>query len=112
MNHFAIERRRVSRAQPPHEPSVAVDVSLPVRVLDISPSGVLLESKAELLIGDRAELSVTVADRSFSLVIEVRHVSEESNPRNGMRYKAGAAFVVTSAEERSLIEHLLGAERT
>jgi hypothetical protein len=111
MSHLAIERRRVSRAQPIHDPCVAVDVSLPVRVLDISRSGVLLESKAELLVGDRAELIVTIADRSFPLVVEVRHVSVDSNPRRGMRYKAGAVFVSASAEQRSVIEQLLGAER-
>jgi len=41
----------------------------------------------------------------------VRHVSMDSNPRRGMRYKAGAVFVSTSAEQRSVIEQLLGAER-
>jgi len=111
MSHVVIERRRVSREHPIHDPCVAVDVSLPVRVLDISRSGVLLESKAELLVGDRAELSVTLADRSIPLVIEVRHVSVDSDPRRGVRYKAGAAFVSASAEQRLVVEQLLGAER-
>ena len=90
---------------------MAVDVSLPVRVLDMSSSGVLLESRAELAVGDRAELNVTLADRSILVVIEVRHVSMDSNPRRGMRYKVGAVFVSASAEQRMVIEQLLGAER-
>ena len=95
--------------QPTHTPRAAVGVMLPVRVLDISSAGALLESQAELLMGDRAELNVNVAGRSVSVGVEVRHVSLDTNRHPNATYKAGAVFVSPSAEERSLIEELLGA---
>ena len=112
MSHPVVERRRTPRAQPTDEPSVMVDASLPVQVLEMSRSGVLLESKAEMRVGDRAELSVTVSGRSLSLGIEVRHVSVGPSRHRGLVYKAGAALVLASAEERSVLEQLLGPERT
>ncbi len=110
MSHPLIERRRVPRVSSQRESRVSVGVSLPVRVLDVSRSGVLLESKAELRVGDRAELHATLADRSLSLVIEVRHVSIETPPRTGARFKAGAVFVEPAAEQLLLIDQMLGTE--
>jgi DNA helicase HerA-like ATPase len=109
-NHV-MERRRTTRVTPAVSSQASIAVSLPVRVLDVSRSGVLLESKGELRVGDRAELNAALGDRSLSLVIEVRHVSLESTPRAGMRYRAGAVFVEPSSEQRQMIDRLLGAEQ-
>ena len=109
-NHV-MERRRTTRVTPTSGVNASVAVSLPVRVLDVSRSGVLLESKGELRVGDRAELKAAIGDRSLSLVIEVRHVSLESTPRAGMRYKAGAVFIEPSSEQRRMIDRLLGVEQ-
>lgn len=106
---LSIERRRVSRVQPTQEHRVAADVSLPVRVLELGRAGVLLESKAELAVGDRAELIVTIGDRSVHVAIEIRHASIEANPRGGPRWKAGAAFVKVTTEQSLLLDQLLGA---
>jgi hypothetical protein len=108
MSHLVVERRRAPRVQPTHPPQAAVGVMLPVRVLDISSTGALLESQAELLAGDLAKLNVNVAGRSVSVGVEVRHVSLDTNRRMGATYKAGAVFVSPSAEARSAIEALLG----
>ncbi len=110
MSQLLNERRRAPRVHSAAESRLSLSVSLPVRVLDISRSGVLLGSKTELAVGERAQLSVSVASRSLSVVIEIRHVSIDANPRNGLRYRAGAVFVKLRAEERLMLEQMLGAE--
>src|SRR5260221_1521307 len=110
MSQLLNERRRAPRFHWAAESRLTLSVALPVRVLDISRSGVLLGSKTELAVGERAQLSVSVASRSLSVVIEIRHVSIDAKPRNGLRYRAGAVFVKLRAEERLMLEQMLGAE--
>jgi hypothetical protein len=106
------ERRRAPRVSTEQESRVSLAVSLPVEVLDISPTGVLLGSRTELAVGDRARLTATLGARVLSVVIEVRHVSIETKARGGIRYRAGAWFVAPTPEQSLLLEQLLGAERT
>ena len=111
MNYFGVERRRASRFEPAKEQKLSLDVSIPVQVLDISLAGILLASKAELSVGDRAELKATIGTRSISVVIEIRQVSMEANPTRGVhRHRAGAVFAAMSAEQQLLLEQLLGTE--
>jgi hypothetical protein len=106
------DRRRAKRIEPADERRLALSVSLPVKVLDVSRSGVLLGSKTELAVGDRAELRASVGPRSLTLTIEIRHLSTDSKARGGLYYRAGAVFVKLTAEQRLLLEQLLGAEPT
>jgi len=106
------ERRRATRVQPATERRLGLRVSLPVKVLDVSRSGVLLGSKSELAIGERAELRASVGSRSLTVTIEIRHLSTEPKARGGLQYRAGAVFVMLTAEQRLLLEQLLGAEPT
>jgi len=110
MSEVVNERRRAPRIQPAPDSRLSLSVSLPVRVLDIGRSGVLLGSKTELSIGERAQLRATVGSRSLSVVIEIRHVSIDDKARNGLRFRAGAVFVMLRAEERLMLEQMLGAE--
>ena len=105
------ERRLATRIEPPESRRLSLNVSLSVQVFDISRSGVSLGSKAELRIGDRAQLRVTVASRSVSVTIEVRHVSVGAQSGRGIRYRAGAVFVGLSPEQRLLLDQLLAGER-
>ena len=107
------ERRRSMRVEPAseHQP-LSLTVSLPVKVLDVSRTGVLLGSKSELAIGERARLRVSVGTRSLTVTIEVRHLSTDPRARGGLQYRAGAVFVTLTAEQRLLLEQLLGAEPT
>src|ERR1700674_3832089 len=59
MAHFGAERRRTPRVEPVGEHTLALDVSMPAEVVDISLTGIQLMSKAELNVGDRAELRAT-----------------------------------------------------
>ena len=106
------ERRRAMRIEPMDERRLMLSVSLPVKVLDVSRSGVLLASKTELTIGDRAELRAAVGHLSLTVTIEIRHLSMDSKARGGLQYRAGAVFVMLTAEQRLLLEQLLGAEPT
>jgi hypothetical protein len=106
------ERRRATRVEPTDKRRLALSVSLPIKVLDVSRSGVLLGSKTELAIGDRAELRASVGSRSLTVTIEIRHLSTDPKARGGLQYRAGAVFVMLTAEQRLLLEQLLGAEPT
>ena len=88
-----------------------MEVSMAVQVLDISLSGVLLSSKTEVAVGDRAELKASLGERSVKVGIEIRRVTMETPPtRSGQRYRAGAVFAPMSAEQRLVLEQLLGTE--
>lgn len=86
------------------------DITVPVRVVDISRSGVLLTSRAELTPGDRVELRARVGQRSISIPLVIRHVSAERRPHGPVRYRAGAAFANLTTEQRVVLEELLGME--
>jgi hypothetical protein len=110
MSEVVNERRRAPRVVPAPDSRLSISVPLPVRVMDISRSGVLLESKTELAVGDHAELRATIGSQSLSVVVEIRHVSTDAKARNGLRFRAGAVFVTLRAEERLMLEQMLGAE--
>jgi c-di-GMP-binding flagellar brake protein YcgR len=105
------ERRRFARVEVPLAPALRLGVSFSAQVLEISLSGVLLASKSELSIGERGSLHAKVRDRLLDVAIAVRDVSEETRMRHGARYRIGAAFVDMTAEQRVLLEEMLGVER-
>jgi len=113
MAHIGVERRRSPRVTPAQEYRLSLEISIPVQVLDISLSGVLLASRSELTVGDRAELRATVGTKSVATIIEIRRVSVDTAPtRGGARYRAGAVFAPMSADQRVVLEQLLGTEPT
>jgi hypothetical protein len=105
-----LERRRGPRIELEAPQELSLEVSIAVQVLDISLSGVLLSSKTEVAVGDRAELKATLGERSVKLAIEIRRVIMETPTRSGHRYRAGAVFAQMSAEQRLVLEQLLGTE--
>jgi hypothetical protein len=105
-----LERRRGPRLELEAPQELSLEVSIAVQVLDISLSGVLLVSKTEMAVGDRAELRASLGERSVKLAIEIRRVITETTTRAGHRYRAGAVFTPMSAEQRLVLEQLLGTE--
>src|SRR5436309_16081445 len=101
------ERRRATRVEPADKRRLALSVSLPIKVLDVSRSGVLLGSKTELAIGDRAELRASVGSRSLTVTIEIRHLSTDPKARGGLEERGGAVGVLRTAEQRLLGEPLV-----
>ena len=111
MAEIGIERRRMKRVKPAAEQTVSLEVSLPVEVLDISPGGVQVASRAELRVGDRAELRATIGSRSVAIMIEIQRVGTDPKPpRDGLRYRAGAVFSNISMEQQLLLGQILGTE--
>jgi hypothetical protein len=111
MAHFGVERRRTPRVEPTGEHTLSLGVSVPAEVVDISLAGVQLASKADLAVGDRAELRATIGSRTVSVTIEIRRVVLDAKPtRGGSQYRAGAVFAPVSAEQRIMLELLLGTE--
>jgi hypothetical protein len=105
------ERRRFARVNVPPAPALRLGVSFSAQVLEISRSGVLLASRSELSIGERGSLHANVRDRVLDVAIAVRDVSEEARVRHGARYRIGATFVDMGAEQRVLLDEMLGVER-
>jgi hypothetical protein len=112
MAYCGIERRRAPRVEPVSErTTLSLGVSVPAEVVDMSLTGVLLASKVELSVGDRAELRATVGSRTVNVTIEVRRVMRDGKPtRSGSRHRAGAVFAPVSAEQRLALGQLLGTE--
>ena len=105
-----LERRGTPRVNVALDCRAELGVSCPAQILEISPAGILLASKTELSIGERAEFRATVGGRALRIVIEIRTVSRETRPRGGMRYRLGSAFVAMTVEQRVLLLELLGAD--
>ena len=106
------ERRKIIRVQVPRECELAVRMSMGAQVLGISRSGVTLASRTALEVGDRAELVVTLGNRSFALAIEIRHVATDLPSRGRLHHRAGAVFLGLNPEQRLVLDELLGAELT
>jgi hypothetical protein len=106
-----IERRQTARIEPLKERRLDVNVALGIQVLDISQSGVLISSKNKLAVGDRAQLKASADSRSVSVTIEIRHVSVHPESARGIRYRAGAAFVALSPDQRLVLDQLLRGEQ-
>jgi len=92
------------------EQEIVLKMSIPVQILEVSRRGVQFMSRNDVAVGDRAELIATIGGESFSMAVEVRHVSVDPQPRGGVVHRAGAVFVAASAHERRLIDRLLGVE--
>jgi len=112
MPTFVKERRRAPRVQVPEdsEGTASLNLSVPVQILDLSGAGVLLASKSELCVGDRAELRGQVGAKPINVAIDVKHVSIDMKARGGPRYKAGAVFEPESPEHSVALEQLLASE--
>lgn len=103
-----VERRRAVRLNVSPPLALALAVSFPAQVVEISVSGVLLGSKRELTVGERGAFRTTVGGQSLDVAIEIRGVSQEQRLRGGLAYRIGAAFVDMTSEQRVLLLELLG----
>jgi hypothetical protein len=90
---------------------LTLKIPLPVRILDISLSGVLLASPLPLRVGDRAELTATIGARAVLLPVEIRRVSVDRNsPREVWRYRAAAVWTPACDEDRAMLARFINAK--
>ena len=79
-------------------------VALSVRLLDISPAGVLLQTTQTAKVGSRGRLSLTLEGQPFSAEVEVRRVAQGVD---NVGSRIGAMFVNISEEHQQMIERLV-----
>jgi PilZ domain len=95
------ERRRSPRYEIDAGELAVLPVAISVQVLDISPSGVLLQSSQPAKMGSRGRLRMTIGGMPLSAEVEVRRVS----PGVGnVGHRIGVMFVDPSTEQQQMIE--------
>jgi PilZ domain len=97
------DRRRVPRAAIADTELSVLAFPIPVRLLDISLGGVLLESSHAVDLGTRGTLRFNFGGVPFSADVKVERLER---PRNGGedRFTIGASFVALSRQDQRVIE--------
>jgi hypothetical protein len=105
-----LERRREPRVPMPPDQRIGLPLSVTVRLVDISNSGVLLSSAQKVAVGQRARLQTKLGQDPFSVDVEVRRVTElGAAPGDRGRFKIGAVFTgVDEVANRSMQRFLNG----
>lgn len=96
------DRRRVPRAAIADTELSVLAFPIPVRLLDISLGGVLLESSHAVELGTRGTLRFNIGGVPFSAVVEVQRLDCQHG--SGERYTIGASFVGLSRQDQRVIE--------
>jgi hypothetical protein len=97
------ERRRVPRAIIADTELSVLAFPIPVRLLDISLAGVLLESSHPVDLGVRGALRFNFGGVPFSADVKVERLDRQRNG-SGERFTIGASFVALSCQDQRVIE--------
>lgn len=98
------DRRRVPRAAIADTELSVLAFPIPVRLLDISLGGVLLESTHPVDLGTRGTLRFNFGGVPFSADVRVERVDRSPNSNGTEKYSIGAAFVALSRNDQRVIE--------
>lgn len=105
MRETSPDRRRAPRAVIADTELSVLAFPVPVRLVDISLSGVLLESTHPVELGTRGTLRFNFAGVPFSADIEVQRLADVApRPSPRPRFEIGAAFVALSRQDQRVIE--------
>jgi hypothetical protein len=97
------DRRRVARAVITGTELSVLTLPIPVRLLDISLSGVLFETANAVDVGTRGTLRFNFGGAPFSADVKVQRLESTQADRAG-RYLIGAAFVALSRDDQQVIQ--------
>jgi hypothetical protein len=97
------DRRRVPRAAIADTELSVLAFPIPVRLLDISLGGVLLESSHAVDLGTRGTLRFNFGGVPFSADVKVERLERQRNGV-GERFTIGASFVALSRQDQRVIE--------
>jgi hypothetical protein len=97
------DRRRVPRAAIADTELSVLAFPIPVRLLDISLGGVLLESSHVVDLGTRGTLRFNFGGVPFSADVKVERLERQRNDA-GERFTIGASFVALSRQDQRVIE--------
>lgn len=103
MSDVVSDRRRVPRAVIADTELSVLAFPIPVRLLDISLGGVLLESTHPVELGTRGTLRFNFGGEPFSAEVRVERVDGSPNDA-GEKFSIGAAFVALSRQDQRVIE--------
>ena len=106
MEHEFKERRRSPRIATEHGTMAALHVSVPVRLVDVSPDGLLLACEAPMRIGSILRVVSGLAGRRLEVELCVRHVSSRRHEGVG-GYVVGGSFPSPDPAVRHMIAALL-----
>jgi hypothetical protein len=98
------DRRRVPRAVIADTELSVLAFPIPVRLLDISLAGVLLECTHAVDLGQRGTLRFNFGGVPFSADVRVERVDRTRGANGAERYLIGAAFVALSRNDQRVIE--------
>ena len=103
MSEVIADRRRASRALIADTELSVLAFPIPVRLLDISLSGVLLGASHAFELGTRGTLRFSFGGVPFSAEVRVERLDRphETGPE---KYAIGASFVGLSRQDQSVIE--------
>jgi hypothetical protein len=104
MNDVTSDRRRVPRAAIADTELSVRAFPIPVRLLDISIGGVLLESAHPVDLGQRGSLRFNFGGVPFSADVKVERIDRARTDAGSERYAIGAAFVALSRDDQRVIE--------
>ena len=103
MSESASDRRRAHRASIADTELTVRAFPIPVRLLDISVGGVLLESSHPVELGSRGDLRFNFSGVPFSAEVRVERV-DRAPATAAERYAIGASFIALSREDQRVIE--------
>ncbi len=98
------DRRRVPRAAIAETELSVLAFPIPVRLLDISLGGVLLESSHAVDLGTRGTLRFNFGGVPFSADVKVERIDCQRQGSPAERYTIGASFVALSRQDQRVIE--------
>jgi hypothetical protein len=101
------ERRKVERIPVETGELAVLPFPMTVRILDISLSGVLLQSAHPVGPGARGSLRLNLDGVPFTADVEVQRLSPAPDEKSTERYRIGARFVGTTREHQQIIERFI-----
>ena len=104
MSDLASDRRRVPRALIADTELSVLAFPMPVRLLDISLGGVLLESTHPVELGTRGTLRFNFGGVPFSADVQVERLDSTTSDSGADRFSIGASFVALSRQDQRVIE--------
>ena len=104
MSDVAVNRRRIPRAAIADTELSVLAFPIAVRLLDISLSGVLLESTHPVELGTRGTLRFNFGGVPFSADVKVERMSAARTASGSDSYSIGATFVALSRQDQRVIE--------
>lgn len=98
------DRRRAPRSEIAGTELSVLAFPVPVRLLDISLSGVLLESTHPVELGTRGTLRFSFAGEPFTADVKVERLTPQAPAAGGACFSIGATFVTLSRQDQRVIE--------